>query len=274
MLVRPELLAQLNLAVGDALLIGTKRFTIRGVIEAEPGRRLGAFSLGPRVFISREALEQTGLLGFGSRASFQRLVKVPDAKLDAHGREPAPRLLQHVCRVRSYKATEDDIGEDFARAEDYLSLVGLVIVILGGIGVSSVTRVFVQQKIRSIAILKCVGGRSGQLLTIYMAQVVALGLAGSVFGVLLAGLAIAAIPSTLAAAATPGVVVDYSLTGPAVVQGFGIGLLVSVLFSLVPLLDIRHVKPSLLLREEATGHRRDPVQIAVTIGVVARAWSV
>jgi putative ABC transport system permease protein len=267
-LARPELLAQLNLAVNDVLLIGTKRFTIRGVIEAEPGRRLGAFSLGPRVFISREALEQTGLLGFGSRASFQRLVKVPDAKLDAMVVNLRRDFSNTFARVRSYKATEDDIGEDFARAEDYLSLVGLVIVILGGIGVSSVTRVFVQQKIRSIAILKCVGGRSGQLLTIYMAQVVALGLAGSVFGVLLAGIAIAAIPSTLAAAATPGVVVDYSLTVPAVVQGFGIGLLVSVLFSLVPLLDIRHVKPSLLLRDEATGHKRDPVQIAVTIGVV------
>ena len=59
--------------------------------------------------------------------------------------------------VRSYKATEDDIGEEFARAENYLSLVGLVIVILGGIGVSSVTRVFVQQKMKSIAVLKCVG---------------------------------------------------------------------------------------------------------------------
>ena len=52
-------MAQLDLAVGDALLIGTKRFTIRGIIDAEPGRRLGAFSLGPRIFISRDALAQT-----------------------------------------------------------------------------------------------------------------------------------------------------------------------------------------------------------------------
>ena len=268
-LVRPELLAQLNLEVGDSLLIGTKPFTIRGTIEAEPGRRLGAFSLGPRVFVSREALEQTGLLAFGSRASYQRLVKVPDARLDRLVTDLRRDFANTFARIRSYKATEDDIGEDFVRAENYLSLVGLVIVILGGIGVSSVTRVFVQQKIRSIAILKCVGGRSSQLLAIYMTQVIVLGLAGSLFGVLLAALAIAAIPSTLAAAATPGVVVDYSLTVPAVVQGFGIGLLVSVLFSLVPLLDIRHVKPSLLLRDESAPRHRDPVQILVTVGVLA-----
>jgi putative ABC transport system permease protein len=268
-LARPELLAQLGLSVGDGLMIGTHRFTIRGVIEAEPGRRLGAFSLGPRVFIDLNDLSKTGLLTFGSRASYQQLLKVPDARFDALVQGLRNDLRSSYVRVRSYKATEDDIGEDFERAENYLSLVGLVIVILGGIGVSSVTRVFVQQKIRSIAILKCVGGRSWQLLTIYMAQVITLGLAGSAFGVLLAGAAIRAIPSTLAAAATPGVIVDYELTVAAVVQGIGIGLLVSLLFSIVPLLDVRHVKPSLLLRSETPPRRFDPLQTVVTLLVLA-----
>ncbi len=270
-LARPELLAQLRLAKGDAIVIGTQRFTIRGVIESEPGRRLGAFSLGPRVFISHDALQKTGLLTVGTRASYQRLLKVPDPALDRLVTDfRADRDFGNgYARIRSYKATENDVGEDFERAENYLSLVGLVIVILGGIGVSSVTRVFVQQKLRSIAILKCIGGRSSQLLTIYMTQVVALGLAGSALGVVLAGLAIAAIPSTLAAAATPGIVVNYSLTVPAVLQGFGIGMLVATLFSLVPLLEVRHVKPSLLLRDEAAARRIDPVQIVVTLGVIA-----
>ncbi len=267
-LVRPELLAQLGMTVGDRLMIGKHEFTVRGVIEAEPGRRLGAFSLGPRVFVDLADLRQTGLLGFGSRASYQRLLKVPNDQLDALVQRLRGDFRNSFARVRSYKATEDDIGEDFTRAENYLSLVGLVIVILGGIGVSSVTRVFVQQKIRSIAILKCVGGRSWQLLAIYMAQVIALGIAGSAFGVVLAGVAIRAIPSTLAAAATPGVIVNYGLTGPAVLQGFGIGLLVAVLFSMVPLLDVRHVKPSLLLRAEQTSRRPDLLQIVITLVVV------
>ena len=60
-LVRPELLAQLNVKVGDGLTIGSQRFEIRGVIEAEPGRRLGAFSMGPRVFVDLADLEKTGL---------------------------------------------------------------------------------------------------------------------------------------------------------------------------------------------------------------------
>src|SRR4029079_14281439 len=105
--------------------------------------------------------------------------KIPDPQHYVLVERLRDDLRNAFARVRSYKATDEDIGRDFTRAENYLSLVGLVIVILGGMGVSSVTRVFVQQKIRSIAILKCLGGRLWQLLAIYMAQVMALGLAGS-----------------------------------------------------------------------------------------------
>lgn len=267
-LVRPELLAQLDLAVGQSIAIGSQRFEIRGVIEAEPGRRLGAFSMGPRVFVDLADLEKTGLTGFGSRAAMQRLLKVPEPTFDKLMVDLRADLANDFARVRSYKATEDDIGEDFARAENYLSLVGLVIVILGGIGVSSVTRVFVQQKMKSIAVLKCVGARSAQLLAIYVAQVAILGLAGSALGIVLAALAMRAIPGLLAGVA-PGVEISYALTAPAVLQGLGIGILVSLLFSLVPLLEVRHVKPSLLLRDEARARAIDPLQIAVAVFVTA-----
>jgi energy-converting hydrogenase Eha subunit C len=90
---------------------------------------------------------------------------------------------EEFINTRSYRSTEDQVGRDFDRAENYLSLVGLVIVILGGIAVSSVTRVFILQKIRSIAVLKCTGATSAQIMAIYMLQVMVLGLAGSVLGV-------------------------------------------------------------------------------------------
>ncbi len=267
-LVRPELLAQLDVNVGDRLTIGSQQFTIRGLIEAEPGRRLGGFSIGPRVFVDLADLEKTGLIGLGSRVAMQQLLKVPDRALDQLIVDLRADLSNDFLRVRSYKATEDDIGDEFGRAENYLSLVGLVIVILGGIGVSSVTRVFVQQKMKSIAVLKCLGGRSTQLLAVYVAQIVVLGFAGSALGVGLSWLAMQAIPSLLAGV-SPGVEIDYALTLPAVVQGLGIGVLVSLLFSLVPLLDVRHVKPSLLLRDEPRPRHVDVTQLAVTAFVVA-----
>ena len=77
-LVRPELLVQLGIAVGDQVRIGESTFTIRGVIESEPGRRAGMFSLGPRVIIARRDLEAT-------RAALVRVAR-PLRDPDAGGR--------------------------------------------------------------------------------------------------------------------------------------------------------------------------------------------
>jgi putative ABC transport system permease protein len=248
-LVRPELLAQFGLTPGDRIQIGMEVFEIRGVITAEPGRRLGAFTLGPRVIIDRADLEATGLLKFGSRASYQQLLRVPERVTPQVAVELDDAFANEFVNVRWYRRTEDQMGENLTRAENYLSLVGLVVLILGGIGVSSVTRVFVQQKVRSIAILKCVGSSSTQMLAVYMVQVLLLGLAGSALGVALAASVLAAVPAFVGDLVSV-MKVDFGLTTSAVFQGVAIGLLVSVLFSLVPLLEVRHVKPSLLLRQD------------------------
>jgi putative ABC transport system permease protein len=267
-LARPELLAQLGLKVGDEIAIGRTRFTVRGVIALEPGRSLSAFSLGPRVMIDYDDLPDTGLLAIGSRVIRQMLLRIPEDRIDALTRELQAELRPQFVRVRSYHDRQEQIGEDFLRAENYLSLVGLVIVVLGGIAVSSVTRVFVHQKIKSIAVMKCVGGTSRQILAVYLLQALALGLLGSLAGVAFAAIAVAAIPDTLNQIGT--LTVEYGLSASAVAQGLGVGVLVSLLFAMVPLLEVRQVKPSLLLRQDLSGRRRDWFQIAATI-VVAGA---
>src|SRR6185436_1717128 len=177
---------------------------------------------------------------------------------------------EDYVNARSYRATDDAIGRDFDRSENYLSLVGLVIVILGGIAVSSVTRVFVLQKIRSIAVLKCLGATSGQIMGIYLLQVMSLGLAGSLLGVAIARLALAGIPIALGPQSTSILAtVNYTINWRIALQGITIGVLVSLLFSLVPLLDVRLVKPSLLLRDEARKASRDPARIAAMVFVSA-----
>lgn len=262
-LVRPVLLAQFGLEVGDRILIGTEAFEIRGVIVVEPGRRIGAFTLGPRVIIDRADLDSTGLMTFGSRARFQQLLRVPEIAVEDLVADLRTAFANEFVSVRWYRRTEDQMGENLARAENYLSLVGLVVLILGGIGVSSVTRIFVQQKVRSIAILKCLGTTSPQMLAIYMTQVLLLGVTGSALGVALAAGALAIVP-IFVGDLTALMQVDFGLTATAVLQGFAIGLLVSMLFALVPLLDVRHVKPSLLLRQD----------VPVSAGIDWLKWTV
>jgi putative ABC transport system permease protein len=269
-IVRPELLTQLDVGVGDALQIGGTAFTIRGVLEAEPGGRSGGFSLGPRVLIDKAALHDLGLLGFGSRARHQVLVKVRPERLEPLARDLRQALRNEFVGVRTWKDRESDMGEDLERSENYLSLVGLVVLVLGGIGVSSVTRVFVEQKLKSIAILKCVGGSSAQILGVYLLQVLALGLVGSLIGVALARGALALVARYAVASTPTGEPLTYGLTWPAVWQGVLIGLLVALLFSIVPLLRVRRVRPSLLLRQESGGGGRDWLRAAAAV-VVAGA---
>ena len=115
-LVRPDLLAQFGQQVGDRILINGQPFTIRGVIAKEPGRRAGAFSLGSRVMVDYDELKKTGLLSFGSRNTEQILLKVADAGSDAVARDLRRGLRDQFVNVRSYRATEDQIGEDLERA--------------------------------------------------------------------------------------------------------------------------------------------------------------
>jgi putative ABC transport system permease protein len=278
-LVRPELLTALGVAVGDQIVIGKADFTIRGVITDEPGRRVGSFSLGPRVLVGYADLPSTGLVGFGSRVRHVLLVRVPDDRIEPLVRALRSDFSDEFVSARSYHASDDEIGRDFDRAENYLSMVGLIVVILGGIAVSSVTRVFVLQKMHSIAVLKCTGATTRQIVAIYMLQVMALGFAGSVLGVALARLAIAGIPYAVQTTATSLLSdVHYGVTWSAAAQGIGIGVLVSLLFSVVPLLRVRLVKPSLLLRDEAatpagTDWTRIGACVFVSAGLIAlTAW--
>ena len=274
-LVGPELLTQLDLTVGDEIAIGEVRFTIRDVILTEPGRQLGGFSFGPRVLVDFEAVRDTGLLTFASRADRQILLKVEEAAgIDPLVDRLRDDLQDAFVRVGSYRRTQNRIERNLGRAENYLSLIGFVILILGGIGVWSVTRVFVQQRLRSVAILKCLGATSGRVLSIYVAQVALLGLGGSLLGVGIARAALAAVPDSLAeqaASATGLPTVSTELTASAVGQGLAVGLIVSLLFALVPLLEIRHVKPLLLMRQGQTGAGPRIDWLRVTVMVLAGA---
>jgi putative ABC transport system permease protein len=246
-IARPELLAQLGVNVGESIVIGQATFQIRAVLDNEPGRRTGAFTLGPRILIDTADLPRTGLLSFGSRARYQRLIRLPDRELPRVTRELREDFRSKFVTVRNYRDTEDRVGRDLGTAENYLGLVGYVMVILGGIGVWSVTRVFIQQKLQSVAVLKCVGASAWQVLSVYVSQVLLMSALGSALGLGLGAVLLQAIPTDKLASFGN---VSTSLTWSAAIQAFGIGVIVSLLFALVPLLEVRRIRPLLLLRDD------------------------
>jgi len=254
-LVQPAMMTALGLKIGDTLRLAGQTFTIRGVVSQDRIQR-GGFALGPRVYMDLADLQASGLLGFGSRATYQVYARVDQTALAGVVDALHAAFRQRAVSVRSWQGVEDQLGRNLTLAENDLSLVGFAIVVLGGIGVWSVTRVFVQQKTRSVAILKCLGARSRTVLATYVTQVVWLAACGSALGVAVAAAALAALPARILAFVN---LTSATITWSAAAQGVGVGLLVSLLFAVVPLLEMRHVKPVLLLRADTmtTARRRD-----------------
>ena len=251
--VADDLLVRLHLKVGDELKLGTRQFRIASVVVNEPDRLSGSFAAGPRVFISRQGLESSGLLAPGSHAGQRFLFKlpaardggaIPDAAVAAF-KERLEKLLPEA-QVIDYRETNPALTRGLDRATSLLSLMSLVALVLGAIGVGMAMRAHLQQRLDTIAIMKSLGAGSGQIMKIYLLQTLLLGLLGGALGVTL-GLGVQmAFPHLLARLLQTQT--EMHVQAGSVLTGLGAGVLTTLLFTLPPLLDIRGVRPILILR--------------------------
>ena len=247
--VSDDLLLRLNVKTGGRLRIGGQEFRIAGVVTSEPDRMTGTLNVGPRVMLTREGLERTGLITLGSRASLRYLLRLPATGVPnvADVRALLKRSFPEAT-IADYTETHPIITRGLDRATTFLSLIALIALVIGAMGVASAMHGHLQQKLDSIAVMKCIGARSSQVIRIYTAQTLILGLAGGVLG----GLFGVAVAETF-----PGLIARYfsiDMTAawdpwPAV-EGVGIAALVTMLFTVPPLLAIRTVRPAQVFRRD------------------------
>jgi putative ABC transport system permease protein len=205
-IVDPSLLVSLDARLGDTLALGTARFVIVAAIRDVPGEPGIAASIGPRVYVPDRYLAETGLLVFGSRAEYETLFRLP-ATLPAHRFVARfnKRLTGERIRLRTVAENEYNLTESIDQLRDFLGIVGLIALLLGGIGVASGVHAFVSRKIDTVAVLRCLGATSRQILAIYLLQAAAMGLVGAAIG---AALAVTLYPD--AAQAADDVVVPHA----------------------------------------------------------------
>jgi len=265
--VADDLLVRLRLKIGDQLKIGTQMFRIAAVVVNEPDRLSGNFAAGPRVLISREGLDASGLLAPGSHAGQRYLFKVPKPRNGAPISDQAvadlkARLekLLPEAQIIDYRETNPALTQGLDRATSLLSLMSLVALVLGAVGVAMAMRAHLQQRLDTIAIMKSLGARSGQIMKIYLLQTLILGLAGGVLGVALGVGVQLAFPYLLAKLIN--VDTDLHVQLSTVFTGLAAGVLTTLLFTLPPLLDIRAVRPILILRR-AVEDNDDPFVTAI-----------
>jgi putative ABC transport system permease protein len=259
--VSDDVLLRLNLKVGDSIRLGGQPFRIIGQVTYEPDRMLGTLNVGPRVMISREGLKRAGLILPGSRASERFLFRLSPS---SPGIESVRERLKSAfpdALIADFRESHPLVTQALNRATTFLSLVSLITLIIGAIGVGTAMRAHIQQRMDSIAIMKCIGARSSHVMRIYLLQTIALGLAGGLLGVAF-GLVVQRIfPSFLAHYFELEPAAHWDFVTAA--QGIGIAVLASLLFTLPPLIGIRRIRPSLILRREMEETKPDwPIRFA------------
>jgi putative ABC transport system permease protein len=270
--VDPSLLISLDAEVGDTLIIGFARFAIRGALVNVPGDPGIAATIGPRIFIPDRYLPETQLLGFGARAEYEAVMRLPEGTQSPLWVAPLrPRFEAANIRVRTSVENELDLADDLADLARFLGIVGLIALLLGGIGVASGVNAFVHRKIDTVAVLRCLGASSAQVLTIYLTQAAAMGLVGAAVGVAI-GVGIQfALPSVMGEFLP--VDVQVALAPRAILLGLAIGLWVAVVFALRPLLALRRVSPLQAIRRDdaalAASRRRDSWTWVVNFALVS-----
>jgi putative ABC transport system permease protein len=253
-LVHDSLLARLGLRVGDRFRVGDIELTIAGIIRKEPDRAIGVFSLGPRVLIAAEDLDRSGLVRPGSRVRHRTLFRLPESRDAQVFRDRLAEALPAGQRVTTYGQAQPGLRRFWDQLTMYLGLTGLVALMVGGIGVAVSVNAFVRQKLASIAILKALGAGWRPLLAAYVLQTALLGLSGSALGALLGSAVQPLLAPTLTRLLPIELTLSFSLR--AVLSGLAMGVGVTLLYALWPLLQIRHVRPNLILRGTCRKPRR------------------
>jgi putative ABC transport system permease protein len=258
------LMTQYALSVGDPIRVGEQTFTIAAALENVPGESAAIAQLSPRVYIPLSRLPETGLLGPGSLVRYKTYFKFgPEVNAELLVTELRSRFRELRLGFDTVEERKEDLGEALQNVYAFLSLVGFVALFLGAIGVASAIHVYVRQKIATVAVLRCLGASAWRSFAVYLVQGIGIGFVGSVLGAAL-GVAVQLALPALVQGLLP-FEVDFTVAWGAVFKGAAAGLVICVLFTLLPLLAIRRVSPLVAIRSSFAENtdRRDPLRWAL-----------
>ncbi|HWK08023.1 MAG TPA: FtsX-like permease family protein [Puia sp.] len=256
-LVDKTLMLQYGAQVGDSIKIGECTFAIAGVLNKAPGRNEISTTVAPPVYIPFQYLAKTRLLEKGSRVEYQLYYQYdPGADMEKFAGTIRPRLEKSRLDEETVESRKKRMSRAFGDFTQFLTLISFIALLLGCIGVASAVHIYIREKIPAIAILRCLGVKARQAFLIYLIQVAGIGLIGSVIGSAL-GLAVQQVLPAVLKDLLP-LEARMGISWWAVGQGITVGLIVSVLFALLPLLSIRSISPLYTLRLSVDNSRRAP----------------
>ncbi|SMF34482.1 ABC transporter permease [Pseudobacteriovorax antillogorgiicola] len=245
--VAPEITLQFKVSPGDTIKLGEQSFTIAGVIKDDSGMSWAGAAYAPRIYMGQDQLEATELLIRGSTAWHTLHIKMPEGA-DIEGIEKALfAILDNSVRVQSYFKAGQDNGRLLRYLTDYLGLVSLVALFLSGLGTFYLFRSYLSAKQRDIAILLSLGMQGTRATSIYLIQLLMLGLASALVSILISVLLLPQVTQILSSFSP--IEIALSIGYETMVSAILIGTLTPLLLCLPLLIEIGNIKPSALFQE-------------------------
>ena len=248
------LLDRLQLETGDEISIGARSFRIAGAITSEPDRASEGLGFGPKVIVSEAGLESSGLVQPGSLLRYHYKARLFDRSEDAPAtleREARSRFPDSGWRIRTRTNAAPALSRSVERFSQFLTLVGLTALVVGGVGVANAVRAYLESKRSVIASLKSLGASGSFVFKLYLLQILLLTGVGIVLGLALG--ALMPLGAAYALADLLPVSDDRLFFPRALLPGAVYGLLTALAFAIWPLAIARNVQPTDLFRTSTYG---------------------
>lgn len=262
-LVDHSLMLEHDLEVGDSIKLGLSNFYISGRLKSAFGSIAASTSFAPAIYIGKPFIKETNLIQPGSLVNYAYYYKLSDPAIAEQWKDDHRESFRNESlRIQTVEGQKENLDEAFSSLNNFLNLIALVSLLLGCIGVASSVLIYIKNKVPSIAVFRCLGMKSGQAFSIYLIQILGLGLLSVIIGATIGSLIQIYLPVILKDFLPYEVVMN--LSWKAILEGVFVGLVMTMLFALAPLVSIRKISPLRTLRTSDDGlEQRDYLKIGI-----------
>ncbi|MDC0033343.1 ABC transporter permease [Alphaproteobacteria bacterium] len=268
--VEPRILERLGLKLGDTVRVGEAAYQVRARIKSEPDRIGGAraITFGPRFIVSQQSIAATGLSRPGAQISYRYRLRLPkESRLETFLHDLDKAFPDAGWRIRDHTSATPGVQQVIKRTTQFITLVGLTALLIGGIGAGNAVRSYLAGKSSTIATLKCIGATRSLIFQIYLAQISIMAAMGIGTGLLI-GLALPSIASK-AISQFMSLPLRFDIYSEPLLLAATYGYLIAATFSLWPIARACEIAPGSLFRDLVAPGRAQPSW--VVIGVIGFA---
>ena len=241
------LLARVGADVGDTLSVGEAELRVAAVVTYRPDQSIGFASLAPTLLVNAADLEATALIGVGSRVRYALLIAGEEESVSAFN-DAIEGQLPDSLRLRSAEESSERAYAAADRAKRFLSLTAVISLLLSAVAISMSARRFAHRRMDTVALMKSLGATQGFVVSVAIAQLVALGAIGVAAGSVV-GFAAEEVLSWILADIIRGDLPDPGAMPVVLASGSALVLLVG--FALPSLIQLRNTPPLRVLRHDA-----------------------